>query len=53
MKIKIDNIAQEALKLAIKAIRFSKGGFTNQEKKELADDLLALAILILTDVADG
>lgn len=53
MKIQVDNIASEALKLAIKAIRFSKGGFTSTEKKELADDLLALAILILTDVADG
>lgn len=53
MKIQVDKIAQEALKLAIKAVRFSGGGFTPAEKKELANDLLALAILILSDVADG
>lgn len=52
MKIQVEKIAQEALRIAIKAIKFSKGGFDATEKKELADDLLTLAVMILQDIQD-
>jgi hypothetical protein len=35
------------IRLAIKAIKYSKGGFDPWEKKELGEELLALALVLL------
>lgn len=39
-----------AVRVASKAIRFSRGGFNTDEKKELADDLLDLAGQLLEEL---
>lgn len=48
--INVDKTAQKALAVAIKAIRFSKDGFSDEEKTELVRDLIELAMMILGDV---
>ena len=53
--MKHDNIidlAPKAIRVAIKAIKFARGGFDDAEKKELGEDLLELALELLTDLAD-
>jgi hypothetical protein len=52
MPIKDDviNLAPSAIRLAIKMIRFSRGGFDAEEKKELGSDLLDLALLLLKEL---
>ena len=42
----------QALRVASKAIRYSRGGFTKKEKKDLAQDLLELAELLLSALTD-
>lgn len=52
--MKHDNIidlAPKAIRVAIKAIRFARGGFDDAEKKELGEDLLELALELLTDLS--
>jgi len=41
------NLTPEAVRLIAKLIRYSNGGFTAEEKHELIQDLLALALKIL------
>lgn len=45
----IVDLAPQMIRLAAKVIRFSQGGFTPEEKKELAADLLELSLLILEE----
>ena len=54
MPIKDDviNLAPSAIRLAIKMIKFSRGGFDADEKKELGSDLLDLALLLLQGLDD-
>lgn len=40
------------IRLVTKAIRFSKGGFTKAERRELGLDLLELAAHVLDDILD-
>jgi hypothetical protein len=40
------------IRLVTKAIRFSRGGFTKDERRELGLDLLELAAFILDDLLD-
>ncbi len=49
---KIIDLAPKAIRVAVKAIRFSRGGFDDAEKKELGEDLLELALLLLTSLAE-
>jgi len=48
----IIDLAPKAIRVAIKAIKFARGGFTADEKQELGSDLLELALELLTEVAD-
>ncbi len=41
-----------AIRTAIKVIRFSRGGFSVAERRELTADLLELAALLAEDIAD-
>jgi hypothetical protein len=50
---KLIDIAPQAIRLAIKMVKFSSGGFTTEEKKELGADLLALALVLLEQAKDG
>jgi hypothetical protein len=47
MNDSILNLTPEAVKLIAKLIKYSNGGFTAEEKHELIQDLLALALKIL------
>lgn len=40
------------IRLVAKAVRFSKGGFTRDERRELGLDLLELAAFVLDDLLD-
>ncbi len=40
------------IRLVTKAIRYSKGGFTKQERRDLGLDLLELAASLLDDVLE-
>lgn len=40
------------LRLVLKALAYSKGGFNSEEKKELGADLLELALVLLTEAAE-
>lgn len=44
------DISPELIRLAIKIIKFSKGGFDKEEKTELAGDLMSIAVKILESV---
>jgi hypothetical protein len=46
------NLAPKAIRVAVKAIRFARGGFNDKEKAELGEDLLELALLLLTSLAE-
>jgi len=46
----IINLAPAAIRVAVKAIRFARGGFTQEEKAELGQDLLELALALLTEL---
>jgi hypothetical protein len=48
----IIDLAPRAIRVAIKAIRFARGGFDEAEKQELGEDLLELALLLLTSLAE-
>lgn len=50
--IDLNNVIPIAVRLAIKTLKFSKGGFSKEEKKELGEDLLELAIYLLEDSLD-
>jgi len=50
---KLIDIAPQVIRLAIKMVKFSSGGFNADEKKELGADLLALALVLLEQVKDG
>lgn len=53
MLIQLDQkLIRRAINVAIKVIRFSRGGFSKDEKKELAGDLLELAAMLAEDIAD-
>lgn len=39
------------LRLVIKALKYSKGGFDAEEKKELGEELLNLALVLLESAA--
>jgi len=47
MNDSILNLTPEAVKLIAKLIKYSNGGFSSEEKHELIQDLLALALKIL------
>jgi hypothetical protein len=47
------NLTPEAVKLIAKLIKYSNGGFTAEEKHELIQDLLALALKILEHKVDN
>jgi len=49
----IIDLAPMAIRVAIKAIRFAKGGFDMDERKELGEDLLELALALLTELQDN
>jgi len=40
------------IRLVAKAIRFGRGGFTKDERRELGLDLLELAAFVLDDILD-
>jgi hypothetical protein len=42
--------APSVLRLIWKLIRFSKDGYSDAEKKELGEDLLAMAYYVLEDI---
>lgn len=46
----IIDLAPKAIRVAIKAIKFARGGFDAAEKKELGEDLLDLALELLQDL---
>ncbi len=48
----IIDLAPKAIRVAIKAIRFARGGFNEAEKQELGEDLLELALELLTSLAE-
>ena len=52
IKNEVINLAPSAIRLAIKMIRFSRGGFDDDEKKELGSDLLDLALMLLQELDD-
>jgi len=52
MKNDIIDLAPKAIRVAIKAIRYARGGFTDDERKELGHDLLELALELLTELAE-
>ena len=43
-------LTPDLIKLIAKVVRFSRGGFDNEERKELAHDLLLLVDKIMEDV---
>jgi hypothetical protein len=47
----IIDLAPKAIRVALKAIKFARGGFSKEEKQELGEDLLELALELLTDLA--
>jgi hypothetical protein len=47
------NLTPEAVKLIAKLIKYSNGGFSSDEKQELIQDLLALALKILEHKVDN
>ncbi len=46
------NVAIKAIRIAIKTIKFARGGFTRKEREELAGDLLDLAHDLAADLLD-
>ena len=53
MQISLDQkVIRRAITVAIKVIRFARGGFSKDEKKELAADLVDLAAILAEDIAD-
>jgi len=46
------NVALKAIRIAIKTIKFARGGFTTKEREELAGDLLDLAHDLAADLLD-
>lgn len=52
IKEKAIDSSPSILRLAIKTIKFSKGGFNAEEKAELGAELLALALVLLEAAAE-
>jgi len=50
MKNKLINVAPKVIRLGIKALKMAKGGFTNDELRELGTDLLELGLEILDNL---
>lgn len=50
MNNEVIDLAPMAIRLAIKAIKFARGGFNDDERKELGEDLLELAYLLLQEL---
>ena len=46
------NVALKAIRIAIKTIKFARGGFSTKEREELAGDLLDLAHDLAADMLD-
>ncbi len=42
--------APNLIKLIVKLVKFRKGGFTREERRELGEDLLDLAMSILSSL---
>ncbi len=47
-KQKLISIAPMIMRLALKAIQYSKDGYTPEEARDLGEDLLTLAITFIT-----
>lgn len=47
---KLISLTPELVKLIAKVIKFSKGGFTAEERKSLAGDLLDLVELVMDGI---
>ena len=45
-------LTPDLIKLIAKVVRFSRGGFDNEERKELAHDLLVLVSRVMDGVVD-
>lgn len=52
MKDKVNVPVGRIIRLVTKAVRYSKGGFTKQERRDLGLDLLELAAALLDDILD-
>ena len=50
IKDNLIGLAPDAIKLAVKIIRYAQQGFTKEEKQELAGDLIELAVKILESI---
>ena len=51
-KEELINLTPKLVKLIVKTIKFSKGGLTKAERRELGLDLLELAYEVLGDLID-
>lgn len=52
MKVQLDSkVIRRAITVAVKVIRFARGGFDRDERTELAGDLLELAGMLAEDIA--
>ena len=45
-------LSPRLLKLIVKVIRYGKGGYSKEERQELASDLLELSVSVLSDTID-
>jgi hypothetical protein len=52
MKDKVNVTVGRIIRLVTKAVRYSKGGFTKAERRDLGLDLLELAAALLDDILD-
>lgn len=52
MKDKVNVPVGRIIRLVTKAVRYSKGGFTKAERRDLGLDLLELAAALLDDILD-
>jgi hypothetical protein len=51
-KEELINLTPKLVRLIVKTIKFSKGGLTKAERRELGTDLLELAYEVLGDLID-
>jgi hypothetical protein len=49
----ISGLAPDVIRLLIKIARFSKGGLSLDERREIGGDLLALALSVLEEVVEA
>ena len=46
------SLSPRLIKLIVKVVKFSKGGFSKEERQELASDLLDLSVHVMTEATD-